>query len=204
MKYFCYQQNEKPMGGIWSLFRDLAVDRETAKEPLKGNPEYAHTVEIVNAALNGSLPTNPESVARFNLSAYEYKCRENDLNNERARKGKKELNIVEMDTTTDKDTSVGFGDIADIRLRAVDDVFEELMKNKAFEDSLRELHNIRSTYISTMGIDVVSVLQNALRGIPEAVSKLSEISRGDERLKELFTSLCEDGSGRLGMALEVN
>lgn len=194
MKYFEYQ-NDKPMGSIWSLFRELAEIHETNPgDP--SSPEYDHSLEIINSALKGTLPTSPENVRDFNLRAYESTCKKNDKNT-KLNKAKKELNIVTTDSTTDKDTSVGYGDVADIRLKIVEDAYDDLMSNTAFEDSLRELYNIRSMYVSTHGIDIVSVLRNALEGVPEAKEKVKELVLSDNKIKELFMSLCEDGSGKL-------
>ena len=194
MKYFKYQQN-RPMGSIWSLFRDLAEQHETATTD-PGSPEYAHSLEIINSAMSGKLSTTPERVRDFDLKAYEHICDSNDSNT-KFNRAKKELNIVELDSTTDKDTAVGYGDVSDKRIKVVEDVYDELITNTSFEDNIRELYNIRSMYITTHGVDIVSVLRGALEGIPEAKEKAKELVGMDNRIRELFFQLCEDGSGKL-------
>ena len=45
------------------------------------------------------------------------------------------------------------------------------------------------------GIDLVSVLKNAISGVPSAIKVLKDIT--DEAIKGSLYSLCESGKGRL-------
>ena len=77
MEYFKYQQ-EGVCGRVWSLFSSLSGEMESpgVKKNGKGYPmnvSYAHSLEIVNAALRGSIALDDESLEEFDLRSYERK-----------------------------------------------------------------------------------------------------------------------------------
>lgn len=197
MNYFNYQP-EGTLGRVWSLFAGL--DRISEEEKLcksRRSCAYSHTLEIVNAAMNGSLSTEDADVEEFNLEAYEFRCRENDTKN-KIKQTEKLLYIV--DSTGEDDESVGFGDISERKLKSVEESFEILESLTSFESNLLKLYNIRSEYIRDRGVDVVGVLSSSLKGIPDAVSQIKELIGENSRLRDLVVSLCEDGSEGLLMS----
>lgn len=200
MKYYKYQ-NTKPMSNVWSLFKDLNTMTPSQIERLYADSDYSHTLDIVKAALNGSIPLTDDAVREFNLQAYEYKCKENDKNGN-FKKAKDVLNIVEFDNS-EEDVNTRYGDISDRKLKVVEDAFEEVMSSDTFEANIRELYNIRTKYIIEHGIDLVSVLISSLKGIPEAVAEIKTIMC-DTVVKDLIVSLCEDSrDGKLLRTLEA-
>lgn len=200
MKYYKYQ-NTKPMSNVWSLFKDLNTMTPSQIERLYADSDYSHTLDIVKAALNGSIPLTDDAVREFNLQAYEYKCKENDKNGN-FKKSKDVLNIVEFDNS-EEDVNTRYGDISDRKLKVVEDAFEEVMSSDTFEANIRELYNIRTKYIIEHGIDLVSVLISSLKGIPEAVAEIKTIMC-DTVVKDLIVSLCEDSrDGKLLRTLEA-
>lgn len=199
MNYFEHQ-NQKPMSKIWSLFVSLSTMTPEQITRIYENSDYSHTLEIVRSALNGSIDLTDEAISKFNLGAYEWKCRENEKTGKRKR-AKKELLIVDFDNS-DEDSRAGFGEISSRKLSSVDDSFEEIMNNDEFESNLRELLNIRTKYIIEHNVDVVSVLLSALKGIPEAVASLKSLM-ADSKLSELIVGLCNSSGGDLIQRLEA-
>lgn len=198
MRYFKYQ-NSKPMSKVWMLFKDLkGMPLEKLEMIYQGN--NSHTIEIIKAALNGSINMSDDAVLNFNLQAYEYKCKENDEvgNNERI---KDELHIVDMGNSEESD-KVGYGDISSRKLSYRDDLFNEVINNGDFEKSIKDLLGIRNEYIVEKGIDIVQVLLHALKGIPDAVKELTGFMNIDEKVDMIVKTLCENSEGRLIHLLE--
>ena len=200
MDYFKYQES-KPMSKIWSLFSDLKDITPEQLDLLYGESDFSHTLEIVRSALNGNIPLTDEAIDSFNLFAYERKCRDTD------KKGKfndikDTVNIVITDNSDDE-IKVGYGDISDRKLKSIDDSLDEIMNNAEFESSIKELYKIRSKYIVEKGVDVVSVLLNSLKGIPDAIAEIKEFIKNDEIIKDIVVSLCENSSGDLIKRLEA-
>lgn len=200
MDYFGYQSEAS--GAVWGLFRSLGEITPAQRESMYSGSEYAHTLETVSAALNGSIPTDRESVRNFNLWGYECACAANDFKS-RLNRVKKELNIVDVSSESDSSLQVGYGDISDRELKAKDDLFEDLVDSMTFEDNIKTLLNIRSKYIVECGVDVVGVLRSALRGIPDAVNEMRSLVK-DSLLKDLYIQLCEESQdGALLRRLEA-
>lgn len=200
MKYFAYQN--APSGAVWSLFHELGSVSAEQRERVFSNSDYAHTLEIVSAAMNGKIPTDPESISNFNLWGYEYACTKTDQDGRR-KETKKTLNIVEFSTSSDDSLEVGYGDISARELGSEEALFDEIVDSVDFEENLRMLFNIRSRYISEQGVDVVSVLYGALKGIPDALSEIKKLLN-DSVLRDLYTHLCEESKdGALLRRLEM-
>lgn len=195
MKYFSYQYSES-MGRVWSLFSDLSSLSRIDSKDTNRRWDYSHTSEIINSAMNGNLYHED-----FDLKAYEIACAKTDeieLSNMR----KKYLTIV--DNVNSEDVTVGYGEISsnDKRLRTVEDAFAMLDDNDEFEKCLCELYNIRKDYIVEKGVDPVEMLSNSLKGIPEAVSSMSELFLEDMKLRRIVEVLCENGANTLQIRLE--
>lgn len=188
MNYFRYQYQGQ-MGEIWSLFADL---RDAQEECLKlkdsyNRCEYAHTSQIVNSAINGTIFDR----SRFSLKDYEYACQERDkiaLFN----RSKKEYAIVDEDILEDAEPKKP-NTISVSKLKSFEEAFQLVTENEDFENCLRELLSIREEYVEEEGIDPLLMLKNALNGIPSAVKELRKVK--DERFQELVSSLCEMGAG---------
>lgn len=204
MDYFKYQQSGIT-GRVWSLFAGLKdVSEEEKLQKASHNVSYAHSLEIVSAALRGSLLTDDESLETFDLKAYECKCAENDKIG-KIQKADKELFIVDT-TNSDSDAKVGFGDVTERekRLQCIDKAFDELESIESLDADIRLLCNIRQEYLVEHGVDLIRVLVNSLKGIPDAVEELKGIlaSEKSSELSSLIISLCENGSGSLMNQLE--
>lgn len=201
MRYFDYQY-QGTLGRVWSLFSGLqGISEEEKLGKSKYSCAYTHTLDIVNAALNGSLSTSNESLETFNLQAYEYKCEENDKIN-KIKQVEKVLYIV--DNVGDDEDTVGFGDISERKLKSREDAFELLECDASFEANLAKLYNIRRDYIKERGIDLVSILEASLKGIPDAVTEIAALVSENSKLKELIVSLCEESrDGALIQRLEM-
>ena len=200
MNYFGYQSNTS--GAVWGLFKELGEVTPEQREKMYAGSEYAHTLEMVSAAMNGVIATDPESLENFNLWGYEAKCADTDALNRKSR-AKKVLNIVEFTTSSEEDLEVGYGDVSARDLAGDDGMFDELVDSIAFEENLRKLFNIRSRYIAEQGVDVVSVSYGALQGIPDALTEVKTLFK-DSTLCELYTQLCEESQdGALLRRLEL-
>ena len=192
MNYFDYQP-KVPMGRVWSLFTKLGELSEEEKLGVGSHScDYTHTLDIVNAALSGSISTTPENLGNFNLKAYEIQCAKNDKINF-SKQVEKLLYIVDTEDSNDEDVRVNYGDVSSRKLKAVEEAYENIDNLDSFEANINQLLNIRKGYITTQGLDLVSILVNALKGIPEAVSVLTSLLRVNTELKNLVLSLCEDG-----------
>lgn len=191
MNYFTYQQNGT-VGRVWSLLSGLGeLSEEEILGTSNGNLQYEHSLEIIRSGLNNTLRTDDDSLRDFNLSAYEHTCRVNDKNTKR-KQVEKLLYIV--DNFGEEDTSVGFGDISERKLKSIEDSFELIESLSSFESNLKQLCNIRKDYISVKGIDPVNLIKSSLKGIPEAVKELKRIVKEDSSLGELILDLCEEGA----------
>lgn len=200
MNYFGYQHSVS--GQIWSLFRELGEITPEQREKVYAGSEYAHTLEIVSAALNGHISTDPVSLENFNLWGYESKCADMDAHGKRAR-AKKVLNIVEFSTSSDDSIDVGYGEVSARELGYEDSMFDTIVESVDFEENLRRLFNIRTKYICEKGVDIVSVLYGALKGIPDAMTEIKTLV-ADSTLRELYTQLCEGNqNGTLIRRLEL-
>lgn len=196
MKYFKYQYSES-LGEIWSLFSDLASLSKEEEVVSKGSRgEFGHTVEIINSAMNKKLDNREGfNLETFDLRAYEAECRKKDeikLNDLR----KKYLTIVDTVNGNDDTNTVGYGEISmnDTRLKSMEDAYAVLEDNDEFETYLAKLYTLRKEYIVGKGIDPVEMLINSLKGIPEAVSLMTELISVDLPLKQIIEGLCSNSS----------
>ena len=76
MRFFKYNSNEN-IGRVWSLFSHMA-EAQINQTDFGMACDYSHTLEIVNAAMSGSISLDYESIENFNLEGYEYACSKND------------------------------------------------------------------------------------------------------------------------------
>ena len=196
MKYFKHQYSES-LGEIWSLFSDLASLSKEEEVVSKGSRgEFGHTVEIINSAMNKKLDNREGfNLETFDLRAYEAECRKKDeikLNDLR----KKYLTIVDTVNGNDDTNAVGYGEISmnDTRLKSMEDAYAVLEDNDEFETYLAKLYTLRKEYIVGKGIDPVEMLINSLKGIPEAVSLMTELISVDLPLKQIIEGLCSNSS----------
>ena len=196
MKYFKHQYSES-LGEIWSLFSDLASLSKEEEVVSKGSRgEFGHTVEIINSAMNKKLDNREGfNLETFDLRAYEAECRKKDeikLNDLR----KKYLTIVDTVNGNDDTNTVGYGEISmnDTRLKSMEDAYAVLEDNDEFETYLAKLYTLRKEYIVGKGIDPVEMLINSLKGIPEAVSLMTELISVDLPLKQIIAGLCSNSS----------
>lgn len=201
MKYFSRQYSES-LGEIWELFSDIASlsKEEALTKGTRG--EFSHTMEIIQSAMNKKLD-NRESFSpdTFDLRAYEAECRKKDdikLNDSR----KRYLTIVDTVNGSDENI-VGYGEISmnDSRLKSIEDAFALFDEDDEFESCLRELYNIRKDYIVEKGVDLVEMLKNSLKGIPEAVSLMSDLVLEDSSLQRIVEGLCINGRNTLQLRL---
>lgn len=197
MKYFNYQCANS-LGSVWSLFSELSTLSQGECRHTDSRWDYSHTTEIISSALNGNL--NPYD---FDLKAYEIACCKTD-DIEASKMRKKYLTIVDNVNGNDDSATVGYGEISsnDKRLKTVEDAFELFDSDEDFESYLRELYNIRKDYIVDKGVDLVEMLSNSLKGIPEAMESISELCSEDSVLKTLVGGLCEKGDRNLQVRLE--
>ena len=175
MKYFKHQYSES-LGEIWSLFSDLASLSKEEEVVSKGSRgEFGHTVEIINSAMNHNK--TPASALNIDLR-------------------KKYLTIVDTVNGNDDTNTVGYGEISmnDTRLKSMEDAYAVLEDNDEFETYLAKLYTLRKEYIVGKGIDPVEMLINSLKGIPEAVSLMTELISVDLPLKQIIEGLCSNSS----------
>ncbi len=196
MRYFKYHYNEKS-GKIWSLFNQIAETQQSQTE-FGLSCDYAHTLEIVHAAMSGSISLDEDSVNSFNLRAYEYACSENDKIG-RIKRAEKELFIVDSFSDEGETKKVGFGDIPSnsVRLSTQDKRLDEIVNDDAFNKSLEELLGIRTKVFVEYGLDIVQALREALVGTKDAVDNIKLISDKNEQVKNVIVALCTAESGRL-------
>lgn len=197
MKYFEHKYNGS-FGEIWGLFAGLSDVAEEEMLSSNKNYDYSHTEEIIKSAMNGNFSCQEE----FNLKLYEIKCSQTDRI-EISSLRKKYLTIVDTINGNDNDV-VGYGEISanDSRLQSIDTAFDVLENDDQFERCLAELYSIRKSYIVEKGVDPVEMLLNSLKGVPEAISSISELVSQDNYLKGIIEVLCENSFGTLRVRLE--
>ena len=190
MNYFNYQP-KVPMGRVWGLFTELSeMSEDECLGKTKFNCQYAHTLEIIHAAVEGSLSN--KAYEDFNLKAYEIKCNQTDEIEKKAQVDKCLFIVDTSGLQHDEMPRIGYGDIAETKIKPVDNVYDDINALNAFESNLNELLNIRKDYIVLHGIDLVSVIIGSLKGIPETLEVLSGIVKNNPKIKDLVASLCED------------
>lgn len=208
MRYFKYHYNDKA-GRIWSLFSSLAEEQQNQSE-FGLSCDYSHTLEIVKAAMSGSIALDDENLENFNLKAYEYKCKENDkivrFNN-----AKKELFIVDgfsMDSDSKESPKVKYGDISEksvMSLRTSSLDLDNIVNNASFNNNLENLLNIRTKVMVEYGVDVVIALSEALKGVSDAIDNIKQISDRDEYVKNVIIALCSSAEeNRLAESLAAS
>lgn len=196
MEYFKYQYSGS-MGKVWNLFTDLnEVSVEEKLGNSRKNISYSHTLEIVKSAMGGNALSKDD----FCLKAYEYKCNEND-GFARIKDCEKYLNIVDTSGDSDDSCRTGFGDIAETKLRSIEDAFDDFESMVDFEKSLNVLYSIQKDYIVEKGIDVVEMLLSSLKGIPTAVNDMASLVLEDPFLRDILESLCGRSEGMLEQRL---
>lgn len=200
MRYFDYQHNGT-LGRIWSLFTglyDVSEEFKTGKS--KSYCDYSHTLEIVNAAISGSLSTSTESIEEFNLEAYECACSKNDKIS-KIKSADKYLYIV--DEVGEDNENIGFGDISEKKIKSPENDFKDIESKLSFEENMCKLLDIRTNYLRKNGVDLLVILKSALCGIPDAIGELNTISDGNDMLSDIIKSLLEDASENL-LLEEIN
>ena len=188
MNYFDYQYKGN-MGKIWSLFSDLKYAPQESIDSLNSTRRcpYSHTIEIINSAMNGNIYA-PE---RFDLRGCQKQERINKIS-----EASKLLAIVD-ESEEEEEVGYGYGEISSNKIKLIEDAYQILEDDIAFQESLKELYGIRSKYIVDFGIDPVELLKGALRGIPESIDLVKKLK--DSYLKEILVNLCELGSDGLLM-----
>ena len=202
MRFFKYNSNEN-IGRIWSLFSHMA-EAQINQTDFGMACDYSHTLEIVNAAMSGSISLDYESIESFNLEGYEYACSKNDKIR-RLQKRNKELFIVDSFDSDDEEGRLSYGDVSsnEVAIKTYKNVKNELdsiVNDIAFNTSLKELLQIRNKTYVEYGIDIVVALVSAIQGMKGAVDNIRMLVEKNETLGEIITSLCEAGNseGLLG------
>lgn len=187
MNFFSYKPNGQ-LGKAWSLFSQLG-ELSTEDILTDGRHSYAHTWEIIQSALAGSISLEDEDILSFNLKAYETACRVNDKIFAK-KHVEKELFIVDS-VGEDNGERVQFGDISERKLKSYDAYFDEMLDESSFGQSIEELCNLRRSYIINEGVDVVELLYNALKGIKDASEMLVDYVKRDSKLSDVIVGICE-------------
>lgn len=185
MNYFNYQP-QCPMGQVWSLFTDLRNAGE--RQLVSDYDEYGHSLDIIKAAISGNI-----SEVDFNLSAYETQCYLNDKK-DFYNKLDKVLYIVDNATSDSEDLRVNYGEISSnsSKLKSQKDPYVDIEDMSTFESNLNELLGLRNSIIAVKGVDIVELLKNSLKGIPDAIKELSIIVKEDtSNLSCILSSLLE-------------
>lgn len=192
MNYFDYQPR-KSLGSVWALCSGLAEIPESEKlNASKRSVSYEHTLELVNSALNGTVSTDVENILDFNLKAYEYVCSKNDGINH-VKEAEKTLYIVDDVSTEDHESQAGFGDISERKLKVSENEYDSVYNLVSFDKEINRLLYIRQQYISTAGVDLVQLMLNALKGIPDSISDLKQVVLDNPNLSDMVSVLCEEG-----------
>ena len=193
MNYFDYQYKGN-MGKIWSLFRDLkyAPQESIDTKDSKNRCYYGHTMDIISSAMNGNIFSE-----NFDLRSYEFACQKQERINKHIEANRTLALIDESEEGEFSNSGNGYGEISVNKIKVIEDAYQLLENDLAFQESLKELYGIRSKYIVDFGIDPVGLLKGALRGIPESVDLIKKLK--DSQLKEILVNLCELGSDGLLM-----
>lgn len=188
MNYFNYNPDGMShLGKVWNLFSSMSPDEINRNS-------YEYTLEIVESALQGNISLDSsETGEEFSLLGYTYGCRKNEKIARRL-KVKKELNIVDS-FTEDENEKIGFGDISEKALKSIDTMFDEMLDNECFEQSIEALMGIRNEYLIKEGIDIAELLKSALGKFNSSVKTLSKFARKDDRLRFILEGLLSTGHG---------
>lgn len=192
MNYFKYKSktNER-LGKTWELFRSMYSESSEVN-----NSHYNYTLDIVKSALSGNIDLSKDGVDDFNLMGYSLGC---EYNNKLARRANiaKELFIVDSTSDEYEDLKVGFGDVSDTVLKYVDTLFDDILNDTSFEQSLNYLIGSRSKYIISDGIDILKILKNAINGVNSSVATLRKLVKKDSNLGHALADLLVPGKNEV-------
>lgn len=187
MNYFNYMpEGMSHLGKVWGLFDSMSLD-EINRCP------YEYSLEIVKSALQGNITLEESEGEKFPLKEYTYGCRRNEKIVKRS-KAKKELFIVDS-YTEDENEKIGFGDVSERVLKDIDMLFDEMIDDETFEQSLMSLMGIRNEYLVKEGVDIVELVKGALKNVKASIKTLSRLSRNDRRLRFIVEGLLGTGHG---------
>lgn len=191
MRYFDYQPKMQ-FGKIWELFSEMNSRSEAEiLGQTNSRVQYSHTIEIINAALSGSLSVSDESIKYFSLPAYEYAC---DKNEGIDRKASYATTLFLVSDGEDEDRKAGYGEYSDAKLKIKERPYDDFENRETFSENIKRLININKVYLRSKGIDVIRLLKNSLKNDKQSTKRLKLILDEDMELQELVVDLCEDGS----------
>lgn len=190
MNYFTYQY-EGSLGRVWSLFNKMGSSLEEGSSKPKN---YEHTYDIVKAAMRGSIRLDDYNLENFNLDAYERGCLNYDELNKYHDAEKVKFLVDEGDEEA-VEGHIKFDQYPMRKIERLDEGIDDVDDACTFEDSFKELMRMRKFYIVKSGVDIVRLLLNTLKGVPEVRAKLLAIVNSNEKVKELIGVLCETCQG---------
>lgn len=191
MRYFDYQPKMQ-LGKIWELFSEMNSRSEAEiLGQTSSRVQYSHTIEIINAALSGSLSISDESIKYFSLSAYEYACAKNE---DIDRKASYATTLFLVSESEDEDKKAGYGEYSDAKLKIKERPYDDFENRETFLENIKRLVHINKVYLRSKGIDVIRLLKNSLKNDKQSTKRLKLLLDEDMELKELVVDLCEDGS----------
>lgn len=191
MRYFDYQPKVQ-LGKIWELFSEMNSRSEAEiLGQTNSRVQYSHTIEIINAALSGSLSVSDESIKYFSLSAYEYACAKNE---DIDRKASYATTLFLVSEGEDEDKKAGYGEYSDAKLKIKERPYDDFENRETFSENIKRLVNINKVYLRSKGIDVIRLLKNSLKNDKQSTKRLKLLLDEDMELQELVVDLCEDGS----------
>ena len=151
---------------VLRLFKDMSDNPEKSIECVE---------EVLNAALEGRINLN----ADFNLCGYDYAVRaNNNLTKEKSRQKQ-----VFLDTSVnegDKESAMRNGGMSvdyatASAVNELVDAYEEILDDAELQFAVETIKSLNKEFIVEYNVNLVSTIQKAIQGIPQAISKLKEL-----------------------------
>lgn len=162
---------------------------------LADNPtkQVEYSSEIISSGLSGKINFKHE----FNLDAYETAIRKN-LRLGNSRKRKKEVYLDCTDSNDDwENTALSGGIKADTAtMRTVDklkDAYEELLADDELKYAVDTIKDLQPILLAETKLDIVRLIGQALKGIPESIKALTDLCSNYEVVGEQIKIILSSG-----------
>lgn len=154
-----------------TLFKDL--------KDYKG--EFDYSLEIIDAALDGRIDISK----KFSLFGYCKTVREGNFQTELKRL-KKQQYIIDDDN--DDETGVKVSSLVDTRSD-----YEIIDDKEELEYSIKKIRALNDELISTIGVDLIFCMRQALKGTHQAVQELASICEEYDFIAEYIQIILSSG-----------
>lgn len=188
----------KMRGADWSVFYELHGHsglEEIEEDKIMGI-DRGQSYEIIRANRSKS----EKALAGFSLWGYLKRAKDNEKRGKLANR-KKEVRLIDREDIDEGDSPITYGEVSSQVISLEESGFAEFEDRETYKSNFKTLINLRHDVLLEYGYDVVVVLYNALKEVPESIILLMENVKEDnpcgcwdliEELLEIGSNLTED------------